>query len=299
MRRLLPSLSALESFEAVARLSSVTRAADELGRTQSAVSRQIANLEQFARRPLFTRDRKRLIVNEAGAMFHESLTRILNDLETEVGRLVTYGIHDRLLRVGVLPTFGSRWLVPRLGEFALSNEGIAISLVTGLAAFDLDRAGLDVAIQYGDGEWPNVESFLLLSEEIVVVAAPHVVRPGATVADYLRLDMTTRPFLWSVWLEARNGGDPGGDRTTQFENFNMVIEAAASGMGVAVLPTFYIQDELSSGRLVAPFGPPISSGRGYYFVQRRADRQSRKIDTFRRWLLSVVQEDSGDTDGIG
>lgn len=293
MRRSLPSLSALESFEAVARLSSVTRAADELGRTQSAVSRQIANLEQFARRPLFTRDRKRLTVNEAGHMFQEALTRILNELESEVGRLVTYGTDDRLLRVGVLPTFGSRWLVPRMGEFAIQHEGVAISLVTGLTAFNLDLAGLDVAIQHGDGNWPNVQSYKLLGEEIVAVAAPHAVRDGAGIGEYEWLQMTTRPWMWSEWLEARHDVDASSLRAgSKFENFNMVIEAAARGIGVAVLPTFYIRDELASGRLVTPFGPPIPSGRGYYFVQPAGQKQPAKVEAFRKWLLSICGEES-------
>lgn len=291
MRRLLPSLSALESFEAVARLSSVTRAADELGRTQSAVSRQIANLEMFARRPLFTRDRKRLIVNEAGQMFQEALTRILNELENEVGRLVTYGTDDRLLRVGVLPTFGSRWLVPRMGEFAIRHEGVAISLITGLTAFDLDRSGLDVAIQHGDGNWPNVQSYKLMDEEIVAVIAPHAVRKEGRLGDYEWLQMTTRPWMWSEWLEARHDVDTKSMRAgATFENFNMVIEAAARGIGVAVLPTFYISDELASGRLVAPFGPPIPSGRGYYFVEPAGQKPPAKVDAFRKWLLSTCGE---------
>src|SRR3546814_19377205 len=130
MRRILPTLPALEAFEAVARLGHVTKAADELGRTQSAVSRQIANLESFARRPLFVRDKKRLILNEAGDFFFEAVSRVLNELEIEPARLLTFGSMDRVLRLGVLPTFGSRWLMPRLASFPDRKRGVKVKRVS-------------------------------------------------------------------------------------------------------------------------------------------------------------------------
>ncbi len=294
MRRSLPSLLALESFEAVARLGSVTRAAEELGRTQSAVSRQLANLEQFVRRPLFDRARKRMVVNDAGRMFQGALAGILNQLEAEVDRLVGYGAGDAVLRVGVLPTFGMRWLVPRLGDFAIRHQDVAISLVTGVGPFDLDGSKLDIAIQHGSGDWPGVRSHRLFGEEIVAVIAPHVVQPGADIADYEWLQMATRPWLWQEWLRDRPDDVVAAHGSgTTFENFGMVIEAAANGIGVAILPTLYIADELASGRLTAPFGPPIASTRGYYLVESKDESPSAKIEAFREWLLRTAHPDAG------
>lgn len=294
MRRSLPSLLALESFEAVARLGSVTRAAEELGRTQSAVSRQVANLEQFVRRPLFDRDRKRMVVNESGRLFQGAIAGILNQLEVEVDRLAAYGVSDTVLRVGVLPTFGMRWLVPRLGDFAIRHQDIAISLVTGLGPFDLDRLKLDVAIQHGTGDWPDVRSHRLFGEEIVAVVAPGAVKPGADIANYEWLQMATRPYLWQEWLRDRPDDVVAAHGSgTTFENFGMIIEAVANGIGVAILPTFYIADDLASGRLVAPFGPPIASERSYYLVESPDTLPSAKVEAFREWLLRVAHPAAG------
>lgn len=298
MRRSLPSLSALESFEAVARVGQVTRAAEELGRTQSAVSRQIANLEAFVRRPLFTRDRKRLVLNEAGQMFQAALARILSELESEVAELVADGSNDMVLSVGVLPTFGSRWLIPRVPEFAAVSKGVQLNLITGLGVFELEKLGLDLAIQHGTGVWPGQVSHHLLDEEIVAVASPQLAGELHSIDSCDWLQMTTRPWSWDAWLQARHPGKVEVQPGVKFENFSMLIEAACQGLGVAVLPTFYIQNELLSGRLVTPFGSPVPSGRGYYLVHPERRTLSPKVLLFRDWILKVAGASGPPVEGV-
>jgi LysR family glycine cleavage system transcriptional activator len=284
MRRILPSLAALEAFEAVARHGHVTRAAEELGRTQSAVSRQIANLEEFARRPLFVRERKRLVLNEAGLFFSKAIGRLLTELEVETARLVSFGTKDRVLRLGVLPTFASSWLMPRLAGFSDSNAEIELHLVKGLGRLDFERLGVDAAIECIEGEPQDLGCHHLLDETIVAVVAPsvHSDREAGSQA-FDQLAMPTRPDAWHKWIDTR--GQPTTRSGLRFENYGMMIEAACLGFGVAVLPTLYIAKELESGRLITPFGDPIPSGRSYWLTYPDSSASKPKVTSFIAWLM--------------
>lgn len=285
MRRILPSLAALEAFEAVARLGHVTRAADELGRTQSAVSRQIANLEAFARRPLFTRDKKRLILNEAGEFFSTAVSKLLNELEVETARLLTFGSTDRVLRLGVLPTFGSRWLMPRLASFTHEYDDIELHLVKGLSRSDFAHSRVDAAIECSADAPPDLEAHRLLTEEIVAVVTPeHYEEVRAAGGVFNKLHMPSRAELWDRWVDQNE--EPKAQSGLKFENYSMMIEAVCLGLGVAVLPTLYIGKELAAGRLITPFGNPMQSGRAYWLTFPDDSHRKAKVQEFADWLLS-------------
>ncbi|WP_286830556.1 MULTISPECIES: LysR substrate-binding domain-containing protein [Kordiimonas] len=287
MKRRIPSLIALECFEQVMKTGQVTRAAEALNLTQSAVSRQIGNLEEFVRQSLFTRERKRLIPTEAGKQYADAVVPLLAGLESETLRLITWGADDRVLRLGLLPTFGSRWLIPRLGVFTNAYPDIQLNIITGLTPDDFKTANADVAVQYGDGNWPGMTSHKVVDEEIIAVVAPTLMKgkEEANVADYDRLLMTTRPTAWTEWLEGRQQTDNGARGGAQFENFTMMIEAARSGLGVAVLPLMYVADDLATGRLIAPFGGPVKSRNAYYLAYPDSRGSLRKVKTFRDWLI--------------
>jgi DNA-binding transcriptional LysR family regulator len=276
----------LEAFEAVARLGHVTRAAEELGRTQSAISRQIANLEAFARRPLFDRKHKHLVLNEAGKNFHEAVCRILNDLEVESARLLTYGRDDRLLRLGVLPAFGSRWLMPHLAGFVENYSHVELHVVKGLGPEEFDRLQVDAAIECSEKPRPELHCEHLIDEEIVAVAAPQYYE-GFSNGHFSKVHMPSRPEGWIKWMDARGAPRTGPDM--KFEKYSMMSEAACLGLGVAVIPTLYINKELSDGQLIAPFGDPIASGRSYWLTFPHNSRQKQKVKDFSAWLFSRLK----------
>jgi len=286
MKRKLPSLIALECFDAVMRTGHVTRAAESLNLTQSAVSRQIRNLEDFLRQPLFVRERKRLVPTDAARRYDESVASLLAQLEAETLRLMTWGADDRVLTLGLLPTFGSRWLIPKLGGFTQAHPDIQLNIVTGLTPDDFKAAKTDVAVQYGGGDWPGMTAHKIVEEEIIAVVAPALMkgRERVDLADYDRLTMTTRPGAWAEWL---GHGTDMAQRGTQFENFTMMIEAVRSGLGVAVLPLMYVAGDLAAGRLIAPFGQPVKSRNAYYLVYPDAKAAMQKVRVFRDWLLSA------------
>ncbi|WP_262690303.1 LysR substrate-binding domain-containing protein [Kordiimonas aestuarii] len=286
MKRKLPSLIALECFEAVMKTGHVTRAAESLNLTQSAVSRQIKNLEGYVRQPLFRRERKRLLPTDAARQYDIAIGPLLAQIESETLRLMTWGADDRVLTLGLLPTFGSRWLIPRLGGFTQDHPDIQLNIVTGLTPEDFHVANTDVAVQYGAGAWPGFKAHKIVDEEIIAVISPALLKgkEQIDIGDYERLQMRTRPQAWGEWL-GRNT-DPARSGT-QFENFTMMIEAVRSGLGVAVLPLMYVANDLAAGRLIAPFGQAIKSTNAYYLVYAEARAVMKKVQNFRDWLLQV------------
>jgi len=291
MKRRLPSLTALECFEAVMRGGHVTRAAESLNMTQSGVSRQIKNLEEFVRQPLFRRERKRLIPTEAAKQFAEAIGPLLAELEAETIKMITWGAYDKVLTLGLLPTFGSRWLIPRLSGFTAAHPDIQINIITGLTHDDFIAARTDVSVEYGDGEWPDHRAHRLQNETIVAVVSADMAsaKSEPAIHDFDRLTMRTRPTAWTEWMTARFGKADAAPIGTQFENFTMMIEAVRAGLGVAVLPEMYVRDDLDSGRLVAPFGPPVKSRGAYYLVYPDQLAETEKVAAFRDWLLNSLK----------
>lgn len=265
----------------------VTRAAEELNLTQSAVSRQIGNLETYTRQQLFKRERKRLIPTDAARQFAQSISPMLDTLEKETMRLMSWGAEDRILTLGLLPTFGSRWLIPRLGGFTERHPDIQLNIVSGLTYADFAAASTDVAVIYGDGEWPSFSSYRLLDEEIIPVVAPESYN-SPDILSYEHLQMATRPTAWSDWLGAYYKEEVTQQLGPKFENFTMMIEAVRSGLGVAVLPLMYVKSDIEKGRLLAPFGPAVTSQKGYYLACAEHLTDSPKVKVFREWLFNTA-----------
>lgn len=288
MRRQIPTLSALEAFEAVARLGSTSRAADELGRTQSAVSRQVLNLETFARRPLFERTQSRLVLNAAGQYLFEATGRALDRLEHAMARASAMEAGHRRIALRVWPTLGARWLMSRLAELSGAGLGVEVELSIGVdAGHDLEAMGVDAVILYGTGEWPDLAAYQLLAEELVAVAAPRAVeRLGTDVSAHPWLYWEPRPGTWRRWVRAR--ADPGTPlRDGPRYQVSMLIEMACLGQGAAVLPRFYVERELLAGQLAAPFGAPLLTGRGYYLCYLNANARKPEFVAFKDWILGT------------
>lgn len=295
MGNILPSLTSLQFFDAAARHLSFTRAAHELNVTQSAVSRQIRLLEEHIGRSLFHRIKQRLMLTESGKTYFISIRKILRQAEAATLQAMAYESEGGLLTIAALPTFGSRWLIPRLGDFANRYPDIQINLVTKLEPFDFSDSDIDVAIHFGRNVWPGAACHHLMSETIVPVAAPSLLggkkplRHPEDLRSYTLLQHATRPLAWQEWLHASGVKNIDGQVGPRFEQFYMVIQAAIAGLGIAVLPKFLIQEELSSSRLVVAIDLPVTSKYAYYLVHPENKAELKRIAIFRDWLLEQCE----------
>ncbi|MER9916832.1 MULTISPECIES: LysR family transcriptional regulator [unclassified Mesorhizobium] len=293
-RRLLPSTSALAAFEAVARLGSFTAAAQELDLTQGAVSRQIALLEEQFGRRLFERDSRNVRMSTAGEIYAEAVRAALGQLRDAALGLMS-NRHSGMLNLAILPTFGTRWLMPLIPDFVAENPDITINFVTRIGRFDFARERLDAAIHHGQPDWPDADSTLLMRETVMPVVSPDFLasRDITTAADISRLPllhMATRPGAWGEWFEEQGLSAPIGPGM-QFEQFGTVAQACMAGLGVALLPQVLIAGELQRGQLVQAPGQPMQSRSAYYLVVPNDKRGHPPVVSFRDWLLGQVEKE--------
>jgi LysR family glycine cleavage system transcriptional activator len=296
MRRVLPPLNPLRTFEVAARHVSFTHAAEELGVTQTAVSRQVAVLEAFLKVKLFERHNSELTLTEYGHAYHNAIQPALDLIAHATAG--TRGLVPNQLNLRVYVTFAMRWLMPRLQSFRAKHPNIGINMSTSISPADFEREDLDINICHGDGKWPGVKSWLLFPDRIAPVCAPSLLggaRPPAVPAD-LRgqplLHSRHRRADWSEWLDSVGVTLPPSQQDLVFETSMLVYEAAKQGMGFAIGQLPLLKAELDSGQLVAPF-PPLERPLGYYLLHRSQGRLEPKIEAFKAWLLAEAAADTG------
>ena len=285
----LPPLSALRLFESAGRHLSFKAAAEELHLTPSAVSHGIKGLEDWLGVPLFVREHRGLSLSEAGAAYlpkvREALDSLVMATEALPGRA-----GSGTLSISVAPTFGQRWLVPKLAAFRRQHPDIQVSLDTNHHHVDFPRDGVDLAIRMGPGGWPDVDAVCLAWEQLVPVAAPDVAREIAGPDDLARhslLHVTSVSEDWAdlAGLEGQSFAD--GPR---FDTLDMAFEAAAEGIGIAIGRLPLIAADLAAGRLATLLGPPRSCRTGYWLVTRKDAHTGRDVALFREWIESEIAE---------
>ncbi len=294
MRRKIPSTAALTAFEAAARHQSFTLAADELALTQSAIGRQIANLEEFVGVKLFVRTRRGVALTPAGQHYSGDVRRRLDDVERDTLHLMAHGAGSGSLQLGVVPTFATHWLIPRLGEFGRLHPGIQVVLYSRTKPFLFAEAALDAAIYAGPGGWPGTDAVLLMPEPMVVVCAPALIFPRKRLApqeltQLPLIQMTTRPYAWRDWFRSHGivfEGDLTGPR---LELFSMATQAARHGLGVTLAPQILVQEDLRTGALVVPTRGNYLSGLGYYLIQPEGLEATPELTLFSNWLFAQAQ----------
>jgi LysR family glycine cleavage system transcriptional activator len=293
--RLLPTLGELLAFESAGRHGNFTRAAAELNLTQSAVSRQIRMLEDQIGVPLFERVRQRVVLTAAGRTYLAEVQRILGSLRDATRNAMAHADEEATLNIAVLPTFGAKWLAPRMAAFAALHPRITVNFASRLRPFDFGNERFDAAVHFGAPTWPNATVRHLMDEYIVPVASSafrqaHEIRTPADLARTPLLHLGTRLTAWLDWFALAEVNAPQGARGPVYDQFAMLLQAAASGGGAALAPRFLAEDDLASGRLEILFEQPLKSDGAYYLVTPEAGGGGTALRRFSDWLIATARE---------
>lgn len=292
MSRMLPPLNPLRAFEAAGRHVSFTRAADELGVTQTAVSRQVAVLEAFLRCRLFERHNSALVITDAGRAYLHSVRPALETIAEATA--MTRGRSKNVVKVRVYLTFALRWLLPRLPAFRAAYPNIEINLTTSLLPVDFERDDLDVNICHGTGNWPGSVATKIFEDQLTPLCAPSLMEgPGApkTPADLdnvCLLHSRNRVADWGDWFR-HLGLERRSEDGITLETSSLIYEAARQGLGFAMGQVSLVKSELARGELLAPF-PVMRRESGYYLTHKQG-RIEPKTATFKNWLLKEVENE--------
>jgi DNA-binding transcriptional LysR family regulator len=293
MRRKIPSTTALVSFEAAARHESFTKAAQELSITQGAICRQIAGLEEFLSVELFRRSRRGVKLTEAGLSYSRRVATQLDAVERDT--LSVMGQQGaNVIELAVVPTFGTQWLLPRLKDFQQRQPDVTVNLTNRTRPFLFADTDFDAAIYFGDADWSGTESHRLMGENPVPVCSPHLLGDrdslsAEEIAGYPLLQQTTRPYAWRQWFSALNLNIARDMTGPRYELFSMLAQAAMHEMGIALIPPFLIQRELTEKRLVIANSHALSSIKAYYLMVPERKVESASLHAFRDWLVGEAK----------
>lgn len=293
-RRFLPSSAAMRALEALDRLGSATAVADELNQTQSAVSRQLQVLEEQLGVTLVLRRGRRLVLTPEAGEYAARLREALQII-TQASMKLAVNPSGGSLHLAILPTFGMRWLVPRLSEFARAYPEVTINLSTRIRPFDFAAEPFDAAIRFGPRDWLGIGAMRLRSERVVAVCTKTMydaydVRGPADLLKMPLLHIETRPEAWREWF-SKNGIDATPPAGTVYDQFSTITQVALHGMGVALLPNYLVEQDLATGKLIRACGGPVQMDGAYYLVWPDHKAQNPALRKFRDWLSTHSEDE--------
>jgi LysR family glycine cleavage system transcriptional activator len=298
--RRLPPIASLVAFEAAARCRSFTRAAEELGLTQGAISHHVRQLERDLETPLFFRLPRSTPLTDTGQRLAEIVRRNLTEI-ADAADAVRHRM-SHVLTVSVLPGFAYKWLFSRLPRFEERHPDIELRFSASAQPADFASGEADVAIRYGRGGYAGLHVEQILGEEMMFpVCSRRLLDSGKPLRRPQNLDRQTllhddvvrigriQPG-WRAWLREAGVTSVDADGGRRFGLSIATIQAAIDGQGVALGRTALVCDDLAAGTLVCPFGPAVPSGFNYYFVCPRPRKREDKIRAFREWLVAEASD---------
>lgn len=293
IQRLPSSMTALRVLLAIAEHGSASGAAAAVNLTQSAVSKHLRGLEETLGTVLFARSSRGLVPTDAGRLYVRHVRLALAELETAAAQVSALQASPWSVRLHVLPIIGDRWLVPRFSRFAELHPKIDVQFTTFVTADTAEAA--DGVFRFGEGEWPGQRAHYLFGSDVALVGTPSMIaRHGGIesaedVRRYTVLDHFQTPLRWSEFAAAHELADFTPIHTIRYGFYSLVIRAAISGQGLALVPRRLVQEELDAGRLVNPAGLGFKSRNAYWFTTPE-DRPMRPgLEAFQTWLLAEVK----------
>ena len=289
----MPSLDLLQGFEAAARHLSFTKAGEELFLTQSAVSRQIKDLEDQLGVPLFHRRHRALALTEAGQQFYAATAQVLTTMRSATSRLRAQ-TGRKALSVTTTNSFAAMWLIPRLAGFTRTHPDVEVKIIAETRVQDLERDGIDIAIRHGPPSLAGPNAMRLFGEKVFPVCSPKLLkkiplREPADLKHHCLLQYSDpegrHPWLsWKSWLEVAGIADLRPASALSFSGYDQIIPAAVAGHGVALGRSPLLKDLLAAKELIAPFKSSADPARAYFAIISRNAEGRPEVSDFVAWL---------------
>jgi len=288
----IPSTAGLRAFEAACRYLSFNQAAEELGVTPGAVSRQIQSLEQYLGKTLFHRHHKRVELTAVGRQYLAEITVPLEKIAAASTRLRSE-TRRNAVSICTYPSFAIGWLIPRWAAFHENHPDIDVQLITSLNPADFERDDFDISIQVlEDGTTlTGMRVDKLLEVDTYPICSPAIAEKLSTPADLnnvVLLHESPRPTDWPRWVEEAGVENIDTAKGLHFESANMAHHAAMNGLGVAIGIDALVRNDIASGRLVKPFDFTRRSGNPFHIVTSARKATRPKLVAIRQWMLEAV-----------
>lgn len=296
--KILPPLVALRAFDFAARHLSFGKAGAELSVTQSAISRHIRNLEEYLQRPLFVRQGRSVTLTEDGKSYHKQISEGLGLIQEATACMMSQR-RACVLKIEVPPSFGMRWLAPRLHRFSQLHPEIELQLISPAEAAASPMNGAHVAVRAApqgqtveiDG-WDGTDCEYLLPCSLIVVYNPAHIEPPAALQDvplHMLISTSARSAAWYDWFRQGGMEDVRIRRSLSFRRYFMSIQAAIDGKGIAIVPEVLVEQELLTGALRALMHKMETAG-SYCLLMPRRRFQDKSVERFRRWIALTAGE---------
>jgi len=297
----MPPLDLLVGFESAARHLSFTKAGEELYLTQSAVSRQMKELEDQLGVPLFQRRHRALALTDAGQQFYAVAAQVITTMRAATERLRAQAGKRRPLAVTTTASFAALWLIPRLAGFTRAHPEVDVRITADTRVQDLERDGLDIALRHGPASLAGPNAIRLFGERVFPVCSPKLLRKvplkkpedlkNHVLLQYHDPDVRHPWLHWNTWLEVAGVADLRPAGRLSFSGYEQIIPAAIAGHGVALGRSPLVKDLLDSRELVAPFKSKADPARAYFVVVGRHSAQRPEVMEFVAWLKAEAARD--------
>jgi len=290
MRRRLPPFAALRAFEAAGLHENFKKAAEDIDLSASAISHQVRSLEEYLGVQLFSRESGKPRLTDTGALYLENIQSLFDKLEVATKNISERNSRQSLV-VNLFHSLASCWLIPRLPLFQKEHAGVDIKLLSSYEPIEFTSGDIDLAIRYGEGNWTGLKSELLFHDELSLVCSPAIAEklPSldrvAALGEFTQIRCSLEPSEWQTWFQQANVEMPRFRNSLEFDSRALVLDAAASGLGVAIGRMPYVIDDLDAGRLCDPYSLNLSCKEGYYLVYPEHHSSYTNAACFREWLL--------------
>ena len=298
MRRKLPPPTALTAFESAARLSSFTKAANELGVTQAAISRQIHLLEAYFGFALFIRGHRKIEITEKGRVLASASQDAFDIIASSVSE-ITRDTQDVDLTIAATVAFSHFWLLPRISEFSRNHPGINLRILTQDNVPNIESSDIDIAIRFGSGMWADGQASVLFEDEVFPVCSSNFALNAANIA--IPRDLLAYPLIsytaddptwtgWSEWLAAFGVELPKRKSGLRCSFYTEAIYAALNGQGITLGWRRLVEDLLVQGRLIQLTDSTVKTRNAYFAVVPKRRRQTEAAQLFQMWLTETAEQ---------